>query len=156
MKLHLILTSALLIPVLARADDHGHELRLDACPAPVRATIEAHAREGIIEEVEHIAIGDREIYIAEVELPRDLDLAIHVLGNGTLVKTREDLPKDQLPAFATSLAAEREGHLDDVDMETADGKVTYHLEIDRRGRPDLELITDSTGRVLRETEEHDD
>ncbi len=140
----------------ALADDDGRELRLEDCPAPVRSTIESNARGGHVEEVEHIAIGDREIYLAEIDLPGDLDLTVHVLGNGSLVKTREDVAKEAIPAFASSLASDRGGHLDDVDKEVASGKTTYHIEIDRRGQPDLDLITDEAGKILRETEEHDD
>ena len=69
----------------ASADIDRRELHLHECPASVQATIEANARGGMIEEVDLIAIEGKEIYIAEVELPRDLDLKIYVSGNGSLV-----------------------------------------------------------------------
>lgn len=151
-----ILITLALTSGLACADDAGREIRLADCPPAVRAMIDANDRDGRLDEIERIAIGDRELYIAEVELAGDLDLTIHVRGDGTLVKTREDLPSDAYPAFAQGLANDRGGRLDDIDKETADGKTTYLVEIDRREQPDLDLVTDESGKVLSETENHDD
>ncbi|GAA5481632.1 hypothetical protein [Haloferula sargassicola] len=140
----------------AAADDDGRELSLADCPAAVRTTIEAQARDGRIEEVEHHAIGDQALYIAEVDLPKDLDLKIHVRENGTLVKTVEDVPHDKAPRFLGQLATERNGRLEDIEKETAGEKVIWHVEIDRAGQPDLNLIVDASGNLVRETEDHDD
>ena len=142
--------------VLASADIDRRELRIESCPPAVQATVDANARGGIIEEVDLIAIDGKEIYIAEVELPRDRDLKIYVSGNGTLVKTREELSLRELPAFIRDVTREYGGTLEDVDKESAGGKVTFHVEIDRQGMPDLEVVLNAEGGVIRETEEHDD
>ena len=140
---------------LASAGIERAELRIEECPAAVQATVEAHARGGVIDEVDLIAIEGKQIYIAEVDLPRDRDLKIYVSGNGSLVKTREELSLRELPAFIGDVAREFGGTLDDVEKEVAGGRVTYHVEIDRKGMPDLDLVLNAGGGVIRETEEND-
>lgn len=145
-----------LTTAFASADIDRRELHLHDCPAAVQATIESHARGGMIEEVDLIAIEGKEIYIADVELPRDLDLKVYVSGNGALVKTREEVPLRSMPAFIRSAVAEYGGTIDDVEKEIAAGKVTYHVEIDRKGIPDIDVVLNAEGAVIRETEDHDD
>jgi uncharacterized membrane protein YkoI len=141
---------------IASADLDGEEIQLRECPAAVQQTIQANARGGLVEEVDLISIERREIYIAEVELPRDIDLKIYVNGGGTLVKTREEVPLRTAPAFIRALGAEYGGTVDDVEKEVAAGKVTFHVEIDRKGMPDVDLVLNAEGGVIRETEDHDD
>ena len=40
-------------------------------------------------------------------------------------------------------------------LQVAGGKVTYHVEIDRKGMPDLDVVLNAEGGVIRETEEND-
>jgi uncharacterized membrane protein YkoI len=142
--------------LLASADTDRRELRIEDCPPAVQATVEANARGGFVDEVDLIAIEGKEIYISEVELPRDRDLKIYVSGNGSLVKTREELSLRELPAFIRDVTREYGGTLDEVEKEVAGGKVTFHVEIDRKGMPDIDLVLNAEGGVIRETEEHDD
>ena len=121
----------------------------------MQGTVEAHARGGVIDEVDLIAIEGKQIYIAEVELPRDRDLKIYVSGNGSLVKTREELSPRELPAFMRDVAREHGGTIDDVEKEVAAGVVTFHVEIDRKGMPDMDLLLNAEGGVIREMEDHD-
>ncbi|MFC7336256.1 hypothetical protein ACFQY0_03630 [Haloferula chungangensis] len=137
-------------------DDDGRDVSLADCPAPVRATIEANTRGGRVDEVEHYKTGAQERYVADVDLPGDLDLSIYVHADGTLLKTREDIPKKDYPAFAATLASARGGKVDDVDKEIVKGKTTYRIEVDRNDKPDLDLIVDADGKVLQETEDKDD
>ena len=139
----------------ASADLERRELSIHDCPAAVQATVEAHARGGHVEEVDFIAIEGKRIYIAEVELPRDIDLKIYVNGGGVLVKTREDIPLRAVPAFVRDAVRGYGGTLDDVEKETAAGKVTWHVEIDRKGLPDLDLVLNAEGGVIGETEDDD-
>lgn len=155
MKTITTLTVLALSTALASAGIERAELRIEECPASVRATVEAHARGGVIDEVDLIAIEGKEIYIAEVELPRDRDLKIYVSGNGSLVKTCEELSLRELPAFIRGVTREYGGTLDDVEKEVAGGQVTYHVDIDRKGMPDLDLVLNAEGGVIRETEEND-
>lgn len=155
MKTTRTLTTLALTATLAAADA-GKEIRLDACPQAVRETITAHARDGKVEEVDLIEIEDKRIYIAEVDLPRDIDLKIFVDGIGALLKTREDVAKGEEPAFIEGIVAKTGGTLDDVEKETAGEKVTYHVGIDRRGAPDLDVVVSASGEVISQTEDADD
>jgi uncharacterized membrane protein YkoI len=150
------LTALACTTLLASADIDRRELRIEDCPPAVQATVEANARGGFVDEVDLIAIEGKEIYIAEVELPRDRDLKIYVSANGSLVKTREELSLRELPAFIRDVTREYGGTLDEVEKEVAGGKVTFHVEIDRKGMPDIDLVLNAEGGVIRETEEHDD
>lgn len=140
---------------LASADIDRRELRIEDCPPAVQAIVDANARGGVIDEVDLIAIEGKEIYIAEVELPRDRDLKIYVSGNGSLVKTLEELSLRELPAFIRDVTRGYGGTLDDVEKEVAGGKVTFHVEIDRKGLPDIDLVLNAEGGVIRETEENE-
>jgi uncharacterized membrane protein YkoI len=136
--------------------EYEKEVRLDDCPSPVRETIIANSREGKVDEVEIITIEDKKIYIAEVDLPRDIGLKVFVNGDGSLLKTREDVRKDEIPAFIGEVARELGGTVDDVEKETATGKTTYHVDIDRTGAPDLDVVLDASGKVIEKTEEAGD
>jgi uncharacterized membrane protein YkoI len=65
-----------------------------------------------------------------------------------LLKTREDIPLRKAPAAVRKTAREFAGRVDDVDKEISNGKVTYQIEIDRMGRPDLNLRIAKDGTVL--------
>ena len=95
-----------LITAPAFADSlKSREIRLDDCPPAVRETILDNARNGTIEEVEHIRFGDQVLYIAEVDLQQERDLDIHVDGSGNLIETREDLTLAELPAPVREVAS---------------------------------------------------
>jgi uncharacterized membrane protein YkoI len=142
--------------VAAFATAHGREFPLGACPSAVQSAIEANARGGVIDEVDLISIEGKEIYIAEVDLPRDLDLKVYVSGNGTLLKTREDVPLASRPAFIRDAVRKHGGTIDDVEKEVTGGKVTWHVEIDRKGIPDINVVLNAEGVVISATEEADD
>ena len=149
------LVALTLMSASATAGMEGEELQLHECPPAVQEVVNAHARGGLVEEVDRIAIEDRVIYIAEVELPRDVELKIYVSGAGVLVKTREEIPLRAAPDFIRDLGRKYGGTVDDVEKEVAAGKVTFHVEIDRKGMPDLDLILDAEGGVIREVEDLD-
>lgn len=137
---------------------HAAEVRLKECPAPVQTTIQENARGGHIDEIDSFAIGGKTLYVAEVELPGERDLKIHVSADGTLVKTREDAVLKDAPE-AVRKAVESKlggGKADDVDKETTGKIVTFHVEIERTGSPDLNLVIDSDGKIVSETEEAGD
>lgn len=141
---------------LATAQTERRELRLEDCPPAVRSTIETNARGGRVEEVDHISIDGKEIYIAEVELPKDRDLKVYVSGTGTLAKTLEDITLAEAPEAVQQAARGLGGSVDDVDKEIAGGKTSYHVEIDRHGERDLDVVIAEDGTILSRTEEADD
>jgi uncharacterized membrane protein YkoI len=149
------ITALAFTTMLASADIERREIRIEDCPASVQTTVKANARGGVIDEVDLIAIEGKQIYIAEVELPRDRDLKIYVSGNGSLVKTREELSLREMPAFIRDAVREYGGTIDDVEKETAGRTVTYHVEIERKAIPDIDVVLSAEGAVISETEEND-
>ncbi|MCU0797497.1 MAG: hypothetical protein MUF31_16375 [Akkermansiaceae bacterium] len=152
MKSKLILTAIALTAATATA----RELAIHECPQPVRSTIESNARGGMIEEVDWVAINGKEIYVAEVDLPRDTDLKIYVAADGQLIKIREDLAFAEAPQEVRNTLGSFGGRVDDLDRETEGSTVTYYAEIERSGQSDLKLTLDASGRVTQQYEDHDD
>ena len=155
MKTITILSSLLFAASLAQGQTQRRELRLSECPQAVQSTVQGNARGGQIDEVDLISIDGKDIYIAEINLPRDRDLKVYVSGNGSLVKTREDILIREAPAAVRS-AVQVLGIIDDIDKETAGQTVTYHVEVDRQGARDLDVVVSADGSILSQTEENDD
>ena len=156
MKIIPILIALACTTAFATAQVERREVRLAECPQPVQDTVNTTARGGHIDEVDVIGIEGKVIYIAEVELPRDRDLKVYVSGNGALVKTLEDISLREAPEAVRTAAQGLGGSVDDVDKETHGETVTYHVEIDRAGEPDLDVVLALNGAILSQTEETDD
>ena len=156
MKTIAIITVLALTTAIASARTQRREIRLTDCPQAVQSTIQGNARGGHIDEVDFISIDGKDIYIAEVELPQDRDLKVYVLGNGTLVKTLEDIALSEAPEAVGKAVHGLGGTIDEVEKETAGQAVTYHVEIDRHGAPDLGVVVSADGSILSQTEEADD
>ncbi len=150
------ITALVLATAIASADAERRELRLADCPEAVRTTIQANARDGVIDEVDLIAIEGKRIYIAEVDLKRGRDLKIYVNGDGALVKTREDIALRELPQAVADAVKKLGGTVDDVEKEVAGDKVTFVVEIDRQGQPDLDVVLAADGAVVSQTEDADE
>jgi uncharacterized membrane protein YkoI len=142
-------------PAIGSAQDGRRELRLEECPRPVQAAVQDNARGGRIDDVDLIMIEGRQIYVAEVDLPRDRELKIYIAGNGSLMKTIEEILLSELPETVRD-AAQALGPVEDVEKETSGQTLTYHVEIDRKGRADLEVLFSADGMILRQTEEAED
>lgn len=139
-------------PVLAGDND----LRLDQCPAAVQATIRENSRGGPIDDIDRIGIDGNVIYRAEIDLPQDQDLKLYIAGNGALLKVLEEISLAEAPEAVRRVAKEQGGTIDDVAKETKGQTVTYHVEIDRPGQPDLDLVLAADGAILSRTEEGGD
>ncbi|MFC7337358.1 hypothetical protein ACFQY0_09245 [Haloferula chungangensis] len=134
----------------------AREVKIDDCPTAVQATIRQNSGEGKIDEIDFLSLEGKEIYIAEVELPGDKDLKVYVSGDGNLLKTREDVALKEVPEAVRTAISGLEGSVDDIDRETAGKTVTYEVELDRHGKPDLEVTLSADGRVLSQKEEVED
>lgn len=148
-----------LIALTGFAHAGSREVRLTECPAAVQATINANLRDGTIDEIESYAVENRSLYVAEVELPNGRDLKIHVAADGKLVKTREDSVLSESPPAVQKVVEgmlANGGRVDDVDKEIAGKSVTFHIEIERPGAPDLQVALSNDGKIISEKEEIDD
>ncbi len=133
------------------------EIRLTDCPPEVQKTIQQNSRDGRIDDIESYSIQGKMLYVADVEIAANHDLKIHVAADGALVKIREDViladaPEAVRKAIESKLSG---GKADDVDRETVGDTVTYYVEINRKGAPDLDLTISSDGKVLSEIEDVD-
>lgn len=132
------------------------EIRLEDCPAAVKATINDNAAQGTLDEVERYSIDGKVIYIAEFDLPGKLDLKLYLSGDGKLLKTRTEIPLKDAPEAVRQAIAKLEGTLDDVERVTEGKKVTYLVEMDRGGKADLHVSLSPEGAVVSQREEVND
>lgn len=146
-----ILTYIAALTVPLHADPEGQDIRFDDCPAKVKATIRANTGGGIIDDVELLRIDGRTIYIADIDIAGGRDRELFVLGNGNLLKIREDMAFRKLPEAVRKTVKTFAGRVDDVDLEISGGVKTYQVELDRYGKPDLNLLLSESGEVLDKT-----
>jgi len=149
-----LLPLAILSTTLA---SHAAEIRLADCPPEAQKTIQQNSRGGRIDDIESYSIQGKMLYVADVEFAGNRDLKIHVAADGALVKTREDITLADAPeavrkAIESKLSG---GKAYDMEKETGGDTVTYYVEINRKGSPDLDLTISSDGKVLSEIEDVD-
>ncbi|WP_193211199.1 hypothetical protein [Luteolibacter marinus] len=148
--------SIVLAVALSTGTGLAGEPKVADCPPAVRGTIEANTRGGTVDEVERFTVGASELYVAEIEGPRGRDIELHITADGGLLKTVEDIRLAAAPEAVRIAVAAMEGTVDDVDKVTVGKAVTYHIELDRAGAPDLEVVLSPDGKVVRQAEEMDD
>ena len=149
-----ILTFSAALAIFAAAADHQHCPRFQSAPEAVRKTVLAEARDGVIDELEIHRIEGRAIYVAEVEHPADLK--IHVDESGRLIRVSEEIDATQLPQAVRAAIDAENGRIDDLEKQTADGKVTYLAEIELPGNIEVELVISAEGKVASRIEKQDD
>eukprot|EP00903_Cladosiphon_okamuranus_P003713 g3711.t1 len=133
----------------ACADYSKKEIRFEECPEIVREAITSGSRDGRIDEIDLIEVDGKRIYIAEVELPRDKDLKVYVNGEGDLLKTLEEVSGDDVPGYVSDAVGEFGGHIDEVEKETAGDVVTYHVDVERAGKPDMDVVVSATAGTMK-------
>lgn len=113
----------------------AEDVPLAACPAPVQTTINANTEGGRVNEVEVSRQGGTITYIAEVALGRPLrERKVYVTAEGNLLKIRDDISLGDTPEAVQKAArklAGESGRIEEVEKETANGRVIYFVEIDR-------------------------
>jgi uncharacterized membrane protein YkoI len=145
----LFFTALTATPAL-KADD---DLTLAACPAPVQETIRQNLSGGQVDEIDRVSVAGRTMYVAEIERPGDdNDRKVYVSGEGSLIKIRDEIRVNELPAAVTTAAqafTANGGKLDDADRELENGRTTYHVEIDHKDdSQDLKVVFSESGEVL--------
>jgi hypothetical protein len=136
------------VTALASAIVAANEVSLSKCPAPVAETIRLYLERGELDEIKRIRVGERELYLVEIDLPGGCDLKLHVAGSGKLLKSVEEIRHADLPeAVREALAGMRFGlsWIDDMDKVCVDGITRYRIEVKRPGRPKLELVFEEDG-----------
>src|SRR5690606_40624757 len=108
-----------------------------------------------IDDIDRVSVEGRTYYKVEIDFRADQkknDVDLYIAEDGTLLKTREDIRLDQAPAKVQEAAAKlagQGGRDDDIERETVDGKVTYHVEIDlAKCDVDLKAVIAEDGTVI--------
>jgi uncharacterized membrane protein YkoI len=152
-NLLLTLTAASVLPL---ASSFAKDVALADCPPAVQEVIRSHIGSGKLDDIKRVNVGGRSLYLADIDHPGDYDVKLHISGSGTLLKTREEIALSSAPAAVQEAARKlvpKGGKIDDVEKETANGKVTYMVEIDRPKAPDLKIVFNADGSILSQREE---
>lgn len=156
MNIKTLAAIALCGSVLATTTALAKDLKLADCPPAVQEVIQKNLRSGKLDSVKKLTVDGRTLFLADVDLAGDEDLKVYISEAGELLKTREDVRPADAPAAVMEAAKKlvpEGGKLDDVEKETAGGKTTYLVEIDRPNAPDLEVTMSADGAVLSQKDE---
>lgn len=133
---------------------------LEAGPAPVREVVlKALNAGGTLDKFRVVRRGEQTLYIADIDRAEDRDLKLSIRADGSVAKSIEDVPAGELPeAVGQALKALTGdgGHIDDVKKVTEGAVVTFKAEIDRAGKPELDVTVSAEGSVLEQKEDLDD
>ncbi|RYD41640.1 MAG: hypothetical protein EOP85_12370 [Verrucomicrobiaceae bacterium] len=135
------------------------EVRLQDCPAPVRATIESKIQGGKLDDIDKVTKNGTTRYIVDIDGPARRDVTFHLTPAGKVIFTSEDISLSQAPKAVRAAVAglvKNGRKLDDIDRETTGGAIRFRVDIDRRNQADLEFLFSSKGKVLKRTVERID
>lgn len=155
-------TPALLIPAVIAFTAftptlHAKDIALAQCPAPVQEAVQNGLNGGTLDEMDLVKVNGLTMYVAEIKFPNSKrDRKLYLNESGAVLKTRDEVALADVPAAVRDAAQKQAGttgKVDDVDKETADGKVTYRVEIDRPEKDggDLKLVFEDDGTVVSRT-----
>lgn len=137
----------------AMADDN--EIELEHCPPEVAASIEEQTAGWTLDEIEVVTVADRSLYVADAELA-SLDLTVHVAEDGAVVSRREEIPLEDSPQAVQASLANMDGNVDQIERVTDDNGERFEAEFDRLLHADRNVVLQSDGTILSQTEGQDD
>ncbi len=135
-------------PLLAR------DITFAQCPGAVQEAVRTQLNGGRADDVDLVTVNGLTMYVVDIEFPPSKrERKLYLNESGTILKTREDVALSDVPAPVKDAARElagAHGKIDDVDRETADGKVTYRVDIDREDvhGGDLKAVFGEDGKML--------
>ena len=141
---------ALFIAVAATAP--AREITLAECPPQVRAAINARLDGGFIDDIDVIRVDGKTRYVVDIDGPGARDLTLRINATGKVLLTSEDIRFSDCPApvrRTVNNLLEAGWRVDDVDVETGGKDTRYRVEIDRRNDNDLEVLLDTSGKILK-------
>ncbi|MEZ0389948.1 MAG: hypothetical protein ACAI34_22915, partial [Verrucomicrobium sp.] len=119
----------------------------------VQEVVKQNLAGGTVDEVDHVTVKGLSMYVVEIKQPNSpLERKLYLNEAGKILKTRDDIALKDVPSSVREAAqklAGTTGKVDDVDKETAEGKVTYRVEIDRADKDggDLKVVINEDGSV---------
>ncbi len=141
----------LLATLLATVAADAEEVTLDACPDPVRATIQAHIHDGRLDEINRLEVEDRVLFLVEIDLKGFRDLTLHITGTGSLQKSVEEIRLPDLPQAVRNAVAkvlEAKGRVEEVEKVVTEDRVEYRVEIERPKVKDVVYVFAEDGTLL--------
>jgi len=142
----LFTTSVAFTPCLAA------EVDFTKIPAPVQKTIQDAQTEGTLDDVKTRVSKGNLLYVADFEVPgENNDVELQISPEGKLIATQREIAFTEAPESVQKTAQDRlvnGSKIDEVVKRTADGAVTFLIEINQQTGPDLHLILTSDGSVL--------
>ncbi len=147
------LAALALLALIAAPAMLAEEMKLKNCPAPVQDAAHLQAGTGKVDDdVKTVMVGDRLVYVVEVERANGSDVTLHLDGTGVTLKSREEMKLELVPPAVLASARQMVpagGKLDDeAHLETVNGVVAYEVEIERPNQPDLKVVIGVDGVVV--------
>jgi uncharacterized membrane protein YkoI len=153
-----------------QAMDGETEVSIEEVPAAVKATIDAEAEAGTIEEIEMETENGQTVYEADVIIDGQ-EIEIRVAPDGTLLgketeddegddddEDEEEVSLDDVPEAVkeTILREAGDAEIEELVKETEDGQTVYEAEFKANGQ-EIEIEVAEDGALLeREIEDDDD
>ena len=136
---------------MALADDN--EIAFTKLPAPVQAAARTQLNGGEIKEEAKTVVADgRVLYVVQVDHDKSGPVLYHIDPAGAVLKSSESIELKAVPVNVQAAAKQLLGKGDELDdkarIETYNGIVSYEVEIDRDGMPDLKVGISIDGVVL--------
>lgn len=135
----------------------GKKIESNKCPVLVTAAIAKFG--GHLDEIRLKDVDGEKLYRVEIERPKDKDVELYLTADGKIKRQIDEVTLLDVPTAVKDAAKKRMPNgtdIDDVSVETVDGKKIYIVEIDRKSAPDLHLHFAEDGAFIEEIEETDD
>ncbi len=89
----------------------------------------------------------KSMYEAEVQLTDSTEVTLQLDGNGKILMQKSDLAHNMLPAAVLTALQTRykEYTIDDVELLEKDGVSYYQVELEAKGKKDLNLVLGADG-----------
>ena len=143
--------------VSARAEES--KIPLDQVPAAVMKAVKAKFPKAKIEEAEKEVKGGKTTYEITVEGADDHDVVVSLTADGTITEIEREIDVKSLPKAVTDAVKAKypQGKLDDAEEVTdANGKVSYEVVVEQKGKKDRKLALDASGKITEDEESDED
>ena len=126
----------------------SHDIPADKVPSVVLNTVQA--KFGAAGKLE----WEKKNNLYEAEFKMDsIEYAVYIDPAGKLVMSKWDIKENELPAaVSTTISTEYMGYkIDDAEKVEKDGTTYYQVELESKGKKDLELVFSADGKLSTQT-----
>ena len=121
----------------------SQDIRADKVPSVVLNTLQAKFGNAVKIEWEK----KNNLYEAEFKMD-STDFSVYIDPTGKLLMHKQDIKKNELPAsLSTVISTEYNGYkIDEAEKVVKDGVIYYQVELEGKGKRDLELVFTADGK----------